>query len=179
MELGGKIRELRKQKKMSIDQLSKVTELSTGLISQLERNMISPNVAALWKISAALEVNMNYFFDEPEEQDPIVRKGERKKIQLPNSKITYELLCPNLKKAMEVLYITIEPGECSTEDKIAHEGEECGIVLKGSLKVKWGNKEYLLNEGDSIYLDSTTPHRYVNNGDEVSVSIWTMTPPSY
>lgn len=179
MELGSKIRKLRQKQNVSIEQLADLTGLSTGLISQIERDITGPSVASLWKISKALSVSMNYFFDELEEENPIVRKKERKKIQLQNSNITYELLCPNLKKQIEMLMIEIEPGECSTEDLISHEGEECGIVLKGTLKVKWGDKEYDLEEGDSIYLDSTIPHRYVNNGKEKSISIWSMTPPSF
>ncbi len=179
MEMGSIIRRLRRKQDMSIEQLAEKTGLSTGLISQLERDITGPSVASLWKISKALNVSINYFFEEYEGNNPIVRKSERKKIQLPNSNITYELLCPDLQKAMEVLLVEIEPGECSTEELISHEGEECGFVLQGTLKIKWGDKEYMLDEGDSIYLDSTVPHRYVNCGDVTSISIWSMVPPSF
>lgn len=179
MELGNIIRKLRRKQNISIEQLAEKTGLSTGLISQLERNITGPSVASLWKIAKALNVSINYFFEGFEENDPIVRKNERKKIQLPNSNITYELLCPNLQRAIEMLLVKIEPGECSTEERICHEGEECGYVIQGTLKVKWGDKEYLLNEGDSIYLDSTVPHRYVNCGNITSISIWAMVPPSF
>ncbi len=91
----------------------------------------------------------------------------------------YELLCPNLKNQIEMLWIEIDPNETSTEDLISHEGEECGVVIKGSLRVLSGDKVYDLNEGDSIYLDSTIPHRYVNMGNEVSLSVWAMVPPSF
>jgi len=179
MEIGHLIRALRRKQKISIEQLAERTGLSTGLISQLERDLTGPSVASLWKISKALNVSINYFFEGYEESDPIVRKSDRKKIQLPNSNITYELLCPNLQKAIEMLLVQIEPGECSTEDKISHEGEECGYVISGTLKVKWGDKEYILEEGDSIYFDSTVPHRYVNCGAVTSISVWAMVPPSF
>lgn len=45
--------------------------------------------------------------------------------------------------------------------------------------VKTKDKEYILEEGDSIYLDSTIPHRYINIGEEECISIWAMTPPSF
>ena len=180
MELGSKIRELRQAQNISIEQLSEKTGLSTGLISQIERNITGPSVASMWKIAKALSVSMNYFFDEIEEDNPIVRRDQRKKIMLPNSNITYELLSPDLRdKKIECLLIEIEPGECSTEDQISHEGEECGYVIQGTLKVKWGNKEYVLGEGDSIYFDSTVPHRYVNAGNVKCISIWSMVPPSF
>ncbi|MGE5632316.1 MAG: helix-turn-helix domain-containing protein [Caulobacteraceae bacterium] len=179
MEIGSIIRKLRRKQDISIEQLAEKTGLSTGLISQLERDITGPSVASLWKIAKALNVSINYFFEEFEDNNPIVRKSERKKIQLPNSNITYELLCPNLRKAIEMLLVKIEPGECSTEDQISHEGEECGIVLQGTIKIRWGDKEYLLEEGDSIYFDSTVPHRYVNCGDTTAISIWAMVPPSF
>lgn len=180
MELGSKIRELRQAKNISIEQMSEKTGLSTGLISQIERDITGPSVASLWKIAKALDVSMNYFFDETQEENPIVRKDQRKKIMLPNSNISYELLSPDLKdRKMECLLIEIDVGECSTEELISHEGEECGYVISGTLKVKWGTKEYILNEGDSIYFDSTVPHRYVNAGNKKCISIWSMVPPSF
>ncbi len=58
MELGEKVRLLRQKQKISIDQLSEMTGLSKGLISQIERDLTGPSVASLWKISKALNVTM-------------------------------------------------------------------------------------------------------------------------
>ena len=179
MELGEKVRLLRQKQKISIDQLSEMTGLSKGLISQIERDITGPSVASLWKISKALNVTMNYFFDEYEDFNQVVRKDERKKILMKKSNRIYELLSPNLKKQIEMLWIEIQPNESSTEDLISHEGEECGVVIKGSLRILSGDKVYDLNEGDSIYLDSTIPHRYVNISEDVSISVWAMVPPSF
>ncbi len=179
MELGDKIRSLRLKQKISIEQLSAKTGLSKGLISQIERDITGPSVASLWKISKALNVTMNYFFDEYDDFNQIVRKDERKKIMMKNANRVYELLSPNLKKQIEMLWIEIEPGESNSEELISHEGEECGVAIKGSLRIISGDKIYDLNEGDSIYLDSTIPHRYVNIGNKLSVSVWAMVPPSF
>lgn len=179
MKLGEKIRKLRKEQKISIEKLAQMSGLSTGLISQMERDITIPSVGSLWDVAKALNVHINYFFDEYEDKNPIVRKNERKKIIIPNSNVTYELLSPNLNNKMEFLMVEIEPGMCSSDEQICHEGEECGYMIQGSMKVKWGSKEYILNEGDSIYFDSTVPHRFVNIGDKVAISIWTMTPPSF
>ena len=92
MQLGSKIRSLRKEQKISIEQLAQMSELSIGLISQMERDLTVPSVWSLWKVAKALQVHINYFFDEYENDNPVVRKDERKKIILPNSNVTYELL---------------------------------------------------------------------------------------
>ncbi len=179
MELGEKIRSLRQKQKISIEQLSVMTELSKGLISQIERDITGPSVASLWKISKALNVTMNYFFDEYDDFNQVVRKNERNKIMIRKASRVYELLSPDLKKQIEMLWIEIEPNENNNDGLISHEGEECGVVIKGTLRVLSGDKVYDLNEGDSIYLDSTIPHKYLNVGTEQSVSVWSMVPPSF
>jgi transcriptional regulator with XRE-family HTH domain len=177
MELGVKIRSLRKSMDMSIEQLSKFSGLSTGMISQMERDKTVPSVETLLSVATALNVHINYFFDEYKTSNPIIRRNERKKIILPQSNTTYELLCPDINRKMELLLITIEPGESSHEEQHVHEGEECGYILQGTLHVKWGSKEFVLNQGDSIYYECNVPHLLTNHGDITCTSIWTITPP--
>ncbi len=91
----------------------------------------------------------------------------------------YELLSPDLKKQIEMLMVEIKPNENISVEPISHDGEECGVIIKGTLRIISGDKIYDLQEGDSIYLDSTIPHQYLNMGDELSVSVWAMVPPSF
>jgi len=181
INIGEKIKKLRKEKEMSIAELANKSDLSSSLISQIERNMVTPSIVSLWKIAQSLEVSVGYFFDEEVKDiaNPIVRRNERKKIIASNNNAMYELLSPDLNRKIEFLYITIKPGDYSSKDLVTHEGEECGIVIKGRLMVKMKDKEYILEEGDSIYFDSTIPHKYINIGDEECISIWAMTPPSF
>ncbi len=181
MQLGNKIRELRIKKRMKITQLAELTGLSTGLISQIERDLVGPSVDSLWKISKGLGVSIGYFFDGESsiEKNPIVKKNKRKTMKLPDANAIYELLSPDLNRKIEFIRIIMNPGDTNTEGLVSHEGEECGLVLKGKMLIKHGDKEYILEEGDSIYLDSSVPHRYINIGDELAISIWAMTPPSF
>ncbi|MEA5059847.1 HTH-type transcriptional regulator PuuR [bioreactor metagenome] len=182
IELGQKIRELRKKENMSISELAKAAELSVGIISQIERNLVSPSIVSLWKIAKCLNVSVGYFFEEEtdEAMDPVVRREQRKRIFASNNKAVYELLSKDLKdKKIEFLYITIDPGEDNTPQFVTHDGEECGVVIKGRMMVKTQSREYYLEEGDSIYFSSTIPHKYVNVGDEPCISIWAMTPPNF
>lgn len=180
IDIGTKIRTLRKSKNLNLSELSKKTNLSTGLISQIERNKVVPSVVSLWKIAQGLDVSVGYFFEEESANvNPVVKKDQRKCIMTKDTNNTYELLCPDLTRKIEMLYITLDSGETKEADMISHDGEECGVVLKGRMKVLTTEEEYILEEGDSIYLDSTVPHRYVNDGDDPCISIWAMTPPSF
>ncbi len=181
IDIGKKIRDLRTEKKISIKELAQKAEVSTGMISQIERNLVMPSVTVIYRIAKALSVNVGYFFDEEPvtRTNPVVRKNERKRLTIDGANGIYELLSPDTHQNIEFLYILLKPGERSNADMISHEGEECGYVLKGHLLVRHGSDEYYLGEGDAISFDSTVPHRYVNVGDTDCVSIWAMTPPSF
>lgn len=58
---GSRLRELRKNKNISIAELSKLSDVSTGLISQIEREMVIPSVVSIWRLAQALDTNINYF----------------------------------------------------------------------------------------------------------------------
>jgi transcriptional regulator with XRE-family HTH domain len=180
VDISKKIKELRKETKMSIAELSKLSGVSTGMISQIERGMVVPSVVKLWKLAKALDTSVGYFFDEGLKEDElVVRKDNRKKIVVSKSKGIYELLSPDMNRKIEFLLITIKPGDENNLDWVTHKGEECGYVIKGTLTIRINEEEYVLNEGDSIYFSSEFPHKYFNRSDEECVSIWAMTPPSF
>ena len=67
---GSRLREVRNQKKMSIAELAKRSEVSTGLISQIERDIVIPSVVSLWRLAQALDTNINYFFGDSDQRIP-------------------------------------------------------------------------------------------------------------
>lgn len=183
IDIGKKIRELRKSKNFSIIDLSKESGLSTGLISQIERNKVVPSIKVMWKIANVLDVNIGYFFDEDDEnieEKIVVRKDHRKSINTNDSTKSYELLMPNLNnKSIEFILITLDKETKINKELVSHKGEECGYIIEGKMKIILENKEYILEKGDSFYFDSKIPHVYENYGDETCVLVCAMTPPSF
>lgn len=181
--VGNDIRRLRKTRKMTLSDLSKKTDLSVGYLSQIERNLSSPTLKAMFDISHALDVNIGWFFHEEdgqkrEESLYIVRADKRRNLRY-ESGITDNLLNTKAVSNLEVLYCTFEPGSTSGEEYYNHEGEECGVILSGQLELWIDDKVYLLNEGDSFSFPSTMNHRYRNPGEEMTHVVWSITPPSY
>jgi len=179
--VGLKIKKLRKEKNMTIADFAKKAKISSGMISQIENEKVTPTITIMWKIAQALEVSIGYFFNEENEEeiDPVVKKNYRKKILTSNSNRTYELLVPNLNRKIEFIMLTIKENDIHHNDFITHKGEECGLILKGKLKVVIKDKAYILEEGDSISFNSNLPHIYENETNEECISVWAMTPPTF
>lgn len=180
--VGARVRDLRKAKGMTLQQLAGRTGLSVGYLSQLERERAVPSIRALSTIARSLGVNISWFFPDPElaadpEASIVVRAARRPALKF-ESGIRDELLCPTLSGKLEMLLCTFEPGASSGE-LYAHDGEEAGYVSEGQLELRVDDEVYLLNTGDSFHFDCNRPHGYRNPSDQRTVVIWSVTPPHY
>lgn len=178
LQIGTRLNQIRKEKNISIARLSEESGVSTGLISQIERELVTPSVVNLWKIAKALDTNINYFFEEEENvQKTIIRAGEHKVIKAEEGRSIYELFSPaDGSRQLDLIKVTLKAGEEYEKELLVHDGEECGMAIKGEVTVCIKDEEFVLHEGDSIYFKSEQPHKYVNRSDKECVSIWAMTP---
>lgn len=192
MNLGEKTKNFRKQKAMSIAELGKKSNLSPSYISQMERGLVFPSVAALQKIASGLGLHVADFFDDIESAKKngtksdigdsgfqIVRKNSRKGLTYAGSNVLYQMLTPDLKRNIELLLIKAPPGSDSGLENFLHEGEECGVILQGKMEYWINGSTVILEEGDSVYFKSNLPHRWKNMGENELVAIWAITPPSF
>ena len=109
-------------------------------------------------------------------KNPVVRKDEKKILKLPKSQFTYELLCPDIARQMEMYMGRLKPGASTGKDNHSHTGEEVIHVLEGNMCIILGTDEYNLEAGDTIYYYSSVPHRIINKGEKELVFISAMTP---
>ena len=168
LNLGNKIRNLRKQRALTLQEVSDLTGLSKPLLSQIENNIAAPPIATLIKISTALGVKISHFFRDQEMNDRIVvvKKDERYSVKKlfhhkNESKVGYRwesLAYPMVGKQMEPFVVEIEPRD---EDDLLyndHKGEEFHFVINGKVEFRSADQAHLLEEGDSLYFDSSIPH---------------------
>lgn len=182
-EVAKEIKDLRKARGMTLDALSETAGLSNGYLSQIERGVSRPSVKALYNISRALGVTIAWFFpprtsDDSELRDYVVRAQARRKLTFASGE-TDELLSPNLRGQLELVYCTLPPGAESGKEPYTHQGEEAGIVISGQLHLWFGEHHAVLSKGDSFAFPSELPHRFANIGDCECVIIWVATPPTY
>ncbi|MFJ4963797.1 HTH-type transcriptional regulator PuuR [Streptomyces sp. ADI96-02] len=183
--VGLQIKVLRKLAGLTLDELSRRSSVSTGLISQVERGKGNPSFATLVQIAHGLEVPVGRLFHLAEQISPVVRRDERRTLDFHNTgsgepdDARYELLTPSLNSALEVIWVETQPGHDTSSTPFRHSGEEFGIVLSGVKDVYLDGVRHRLHAGDSITYSCSIPHWYANSGDEPVTSIWVITPPTW
>ena len=180
MDIGGKIRQIRTDKNLTIKQLAELVACTPSLISQLERGKADPSISTLKKIASALNANIVDFFMMATAGDDIVtRVKERVDIQLKRWDTKIQSLIKRLgNKKMQPFYTTIKPGGGS-HGMYTHEGEEFGIVLHGELELTINDKVHVVRENESFYFTSQTPHNWNNKGKQDAIVVWVITPPTF
>lgn len=178
--LGQRIKKLRKERGATLKQVADASGLSQGYLSQIETDKVEPSIAMLRRLSSYYMVPLLYFFDTDPVEDVVVRKNERKIINGPHASVTYEMLQHDVtNKKMEFSIIKLAP-HYSAPDRVyaSYPGEECFLVLSGAVEFEQEGRVYTLNEGDSIYYESSKPFHLMNPGDVTAEIVGVRTPPN-
>lgn len=167
LDIGTQIRTLRSRRELTLQDLADLSGLSKPNLSQIENNLVTPPIATLLKISAALGVPIGYFFQQSHQESSIVvvrkedRYGVAKGQHVSHIGYQYEPLAyPKIDKNMEPFIVHMEEREADAIVYNNHRGEEFLYVLEGTLEFRCGDSIITLEEGDSLYFDSVVPHGY-------------------
>jgi transcriptional regulator with XRE-family HTH domain len=204
---GEKLRAARLVEKVALKDLAAKCGLSYSYISQVERGEASPSLSALDRLAKALGTTVwELLRDESSEasqsngqrevstqEEPrmiskslpgfmgskIVRKNGRRTVILPHSHVQYQMITPNLISEMQLLIMEAEAGTNSGDQPFEHRGEECCVVLQGTVEMTVGNETFVLEKDDSVYFSSEQSHRWRNAGEGKLVLLLACTPPAY
>ena len=173
--VGPKLKEIRKAKGLTLNELADKTELSTAYLSNIERNQTSPTVNNLFKISKALGVEIvDIMTDTSVLPNRLVTRREERDNLFGNvhSSILYESITAKEHDLVGVC-VTID-SDCY--DEVVSTGHvnysEMGIQVEGSLLIRYNDSEEILNVGDTIYLPQNIPHGYKKYGKGRCVTYW-------
>lgn len=181
INVGGIIQEFRKQKGLSVKELAAKAEISSSMLSQLERGFANPSISTLRAIANVLEVPLfKFFMEETDASELVVYADKRKRLPTyENEGITYELLTPTISGDIEFALLTLEPGCQSSSTPLSHTSEEVAFVQKGELRIHINSNIIDLHEGDSIRIPPNTEHYWENVSSSVSTTIFAITPPTF
>ena len=177
MDIGGKIRQLRTQKGLTLEELASRSELTKGFLSQLERNLTSPSIDSLDDILEALGTNLADFFKEDKAEQFIFRESDFFIDE--REHYTIHWVVPNTQKnRMEPILLTLEAGGESFE-VAPHSGEEFGYVAEGTVILECDGKKNTLRKGETFYLHGRTFHTLRNERKSTAKVLWVSTPPLF
>jgi transcriptional regulator with XRE-family HTH domain len=165
IDVGGRLRELRQDRGMSMRSLARASGLSTNALSMIERSRTSPSVSTLYKIAEALGVPITAFFRlEPPKQNVVFRKAnQRKRVTVPRG--TWEGLGgEEFIGGLEPMLLSLDPGANSGQFAMLHSGHEFVIVLGGTLDYEVEKHRFTLEPGDSLIFAAQLEHRWRNAG---------------
>ncbi len=177
-----KIREYRKQRKLTIKELSKLSGMSISYISQIERGEIDPSLSSLRKIANAFQIPLYMLLDDVEVMGNLtLRKDQQIVAHSEDNSISYRFLTPLPSPAHspEALLIAFEmaPHSQDCPTAIRHNSEEMIYVTEGALTVQIGETDILLQPGDTTVIQKNLPHICKNTTDTIVKGISAISPP--
>ncbi len=172
MEIGKRLKELRLQKKFSLEQLAQKVGLTRSFISQIEKDKTSPSISSLLKILAALSITMADFFQSIEKTKGVVLKKDKTKLYYDQeSKTKLASLSSGFSNPkFEPFFVKMEAGGSS--ELLCNQGQTFGYGLTGTVQLTLGEEIHVLEPGDSVYFDSSIPHRWTVIGNTSASGIW-------
>ncbi|MFW5715834.1 MAG: helix-turn-helix domain-containing protein [Spirochaetota bacterium] len=178
---GGKLRTVRQRKAMTLKTVASAAGISEGLLSQIERNKVSPSIDTLLSIAEVLDIDLDYLFREVKRTKPVevTRRGERATER--EDGVVFHRLSrltdTDRKHSIEAIYLEIEPGGSTGHGEYGHPGRELGYIEAGIAELEYGTETYRLRDGDCVSFSSDIPHTLRNPGDQPLRAVWVNTPP--
>lgn len=172
--VGGRLRRLRHERNLSLQDLATAAGVSVGMLSQIERDRANPSLRLLTQIRIALGVPLSQLFDdtEPRPADPaFVRRADRRG-WLDLGYISKELLSPTVPNHLQFMILHVPPHGTSGDQPLSYPAEKGGMVLRGELMLKVNDEEVALREGDSFLFNSVDPHSFRNPADDPAQVLW-------
>lgn len=171
--IGEKISEYRRKNGLTLRDFAKQTNLSTALLSQLERNIGNPTLSILSTLAEAMGISVSELVEQKAENaEMILRKEQRKTIVMYQGQTMYDVLaCDTCHANLELLLMTLEGKSWTSNGYTQHtQEEEVAYVLQGEVTIDLEGEVFVLGEEDTIRILPGRKHKLYNHTDtEVKV----------
>jgi XRE family transcriptional regulator, regulator of sulfur utilization len=161
------LKKIREKKKVSLDEVAKLTGVSKSMLGQIERGEVNPTISVVWKIANGLKISFTSLLDHAKSDVETVRKNEINPLIEDEEKfINYPIFTFDETRKFEQYYIEIKAGGSRKSEPHLIGTEEFVTAFGGEAVITVAGKEFLLADGDSIHFKSNVSHSYRNDGDK-------------
>ncbi len=180
-QFGGKLRAVRERRGITLKDVAAKAGVSESLVSQIERNKVSPSIDTLLTIADVLGVDHEYLFSDYKKTQKVSIMKAGTGSTLVQDRVTLHQLSRTEElsedHSMEAFMLEIDASSEKGDKEYGHAGKEFGLILEGSAELFYGTETYELKQGDSVSFPSDIPHILRNTGDGVLKALWIITPP--
>jgi len=182
MKIGKKLRILRKDRKMTLKELSDKSNVQIATLSRMENDIMPGTLQSHMSICKALGVSLSDFYHDIESAHKtisFIKQKEKHESFVHSKKSTSELLTTKIMgKKMMPLLIRIQKGGKAHKEENRVGTEKFIYVLDGKIEATIGKEKYVLAKGDSVYFDASLPHVFYNDSKGEARILSMLSPPS-
>jgi transcriptional regulator with XRE-family HTH domain len=169
MNLGKRIRKLRVQQRLTLQDVGDKCGFTKGLLSKIETGKVVPPVATLVKIAQTLGIKVSTLIEDNDDAATVYTTKKEAEENFTRTRVGYSIFpfaTNHIDKKMQPFLFVARKGEV-VEHRVSHVGEEFLYVIEGEMKFKVGNIEYTLKQGDGLYFNALEEHGVMPVSEEV------------
>jgi transcriptional regulator with XRE-family HTH domain len=182
MDIAGRIRSLRKEKNLTLRQLSQKSNVALATLSRIETGRMIGTIESHKGIASALGKTLSQLYSDIEKTEKSIEHQSiknRTDLFLHNKKASYYMLTTNiLSKKMMPVILKVSPGGRTVPEQSAAETEKFIYVLKGRINIVINKSNHALKKGETLYFDASISHYIENIEKEDAQAICVITPPA-
>ncbi|NUU64043.1 helix-turn-helix domain-containing protein [Paenibacillus agri] len=168
LQVGGSLKKLRKEKRLSLEELSEISGVSKLTLGNIERGDTNPTLGLLWKISKSLSIPLMSLFST-ENKSQISRAGKGLRITGEQKTWIMEPIFQNTSNEIEMCRAYLQPHSSYFPEPHHQYSTEIVTVMSGSITIHVNEEAHHLNQYDSISFNAEGKHSYVNHSDDEAV----------
>lgn len=170
-DIGSKIREIRQNRGITLEEASKLTSVSKAMLGQIERNESIPTISVLWKVAGGLRISMSDLLkNDPEDLSPVnIEKDLEPVFESENRMELYDVFPFSPSSGFEYFYIKMHPGARSESDSHVNVVSEYVVVTQGKMDIILYDVVYTLEAPASFQFQPKQKHTYANPYDELAI----------
>lgn len=162
------LKKLREERKLSLDNVAKLSGVSKSMLGQIERGEVNPTVSTVWKISNGLKISFTQLMSRPETDTELVYKSEIQPLIEDNGKFRNFPIFPfDGTRRFEMYTLEIDAEGCLDAEAHPQGTQEFITVFSGEITINVNGEEFLIQAGNSMRFKADLPHAYRNSGEEI------------
>ncbi len=161
--IGNRLKALRAQRNLTLDDVAKLTDVSKPMLGQIERGQSAPTITTLSKIATGLRIPISSFLREEEAEFTVADVQMDSLLEEENGRMRVSALFPyDPLRNTEIFYMELDGGCAHESDKHMEGTEEYLLMLHGKLELTIGGKTVTLHRQQAVRFRADLPHAYRN-----------------